>query len=63
VRTRRDPVSNIESAVQSDFMSHLGDIAIRLGRPVRWDPVKETIVGDEAATRMMTRAGRPIHAA
>ena len=29
VLTRRTPVSNIDSAVQSDFISHLGDIAIR----------------------------------
>ena len=36
-------------------MSHLGDIAIRTGRKIRWDPQKETIVGDEAAARMMHR--------
>lgn len=58
VLTRRTPVSNIDSAVQSDFMSHLGDIAIRAGRKVRWDPVKEVILGDEAAARMMHRAMR-----
>jgi hypothetical protein len=58
VLTRRTPVSNIDSAVQSDFMSHLGDIAIRTGRKIKWDPVKETIVGDEAAARMMRRAMR-----
>ncbi len=62
VRTRRTPVSNIDSAVQSDFMSHLGDIAIRTGRKIRWDPATETIVGDETAARMMTRALRPIPA-
>ena len=54
----RTPVSNIDSAVQSDFMSHLGDIAIRTGRKIQWDPEKETIVGDEAAARMMRRAMR-----
>ena len=58
VRSRRTPVSNIDSAVQSDFMSHLGDIAIRTGRKIRWDPQKETIVGDETAVRMMHRAMR-----
>ncbi len=58
VLTRRVPVSDIDSAVQSDFMSHLGDIAIRSGRKIQWDPAKETIVGDEAAARMMHRAMR-----
>jgi hypothetical protein len=58
VLTRRTPVSNIDSAVQSDFMSHLGDIAIRTGRKIRWDPEKEQIVGDDSARRMMKRALR-----
>ena len=58
VRTRKTPVSNINSAAQSDFMSHLGDIAIRTGRTIRWDPATETIAGDEAAARMTRRALR-----
>jgi glucose-fructose oxidoreductase len=58
VLTRRTPVSSIDSAAQSDFMSHLGDIAIRTGRKIHWDPKKETIIGDEAAARMMHRAMR-----
>jgi hypothetical protein len=58
VLTRRTPVSNIDSAVQSDFMSHLGDIAVRTGRKIRLDPAKEQIVGDDAAARMMKRTMR-----
>lgn len=58
VLNRRTPVSSIESAVQSDFISHLGDIAVRTGRKIRWDEKKETIVGDEMASRMMMRAMR-----
>ena len=58
IRTRQDPVGNIESAVRSDIISHLSDICVRTGRKIRWDPAKETIVGDEAAARMMTRARR-----
>ena len=55
VASRKTPVSNIDSAVQSDFISHLGDIAIRTGPTIRWDPRTETIVGDETASRMMRR--------
>jgi predicted dehydrogenase len=58
VLNRRTPASDIDSAVQSDFISHLGDICIRTGRRVKWDPVKETIIGDEAACRMMRRPMR-----
>ena len=58
MRTRKTPVSNIDSAVQSDFISHLCDIAIRCGRKIRWDPKTETIIGDEAAARMARRAMR-----
>ena len=58
VLARKTPASDIDSAVQSDFISHLGDIAIRTGRTIRWDPRKETIVGDEIAQRMMQRAMR-----
>ena len=59
VLARKTPASDIDSAVQSDIMSHLGDIAIRTGRTIRWDPEKETIVGDEAAGRMLSRGLRP----
>ena len=56
--SRTTPASNIDSAVQSDIISHLGDICIRTGRKIKWDPEKETIIGDDAAARMLTRAMR-----
>jgi predicted dehydrogenase len=58
VLARKTPASDIDSAVQSDFISHLGDIAIHTGRTIRWDPQQETIVGDGIAQRMMQRALR-----
>jgi len=58
VRSRTDPVSNIEDAVQSDLVSHVGDLAIRLGRKLRWDPIKEEFLDDPDATRLMTRPMR-----
>ena len=58
MRSRRDPVGNIESSVRSDLVSHLCDICMRVGRPIRWDPVQETIVGDEVACHMMSRPMR-----
>jgi len=58
VKTRQDPVSNIEDAVHSDIISHVSDLAIRCGRKIVWDPVAEEIIGDEQASRMLTRAYR-----
>jgi hypothetical protein len=57
-KTRQAPASDIDSAVQSDFMSHLGDIAVRTGRKIAWDPKTEQIVGDPEAARMMRRPMR-----
>ena len=58
IKTRKDAVSNIDDAVQSDTISHLADIAIRTGRKITWDHKAEKIVGDDQAARMATRALR-----
>ena len=58
VQTRETPVSNIDDAVRSDILSHVSDIAVRAGRKITWDPVKEEIVGDVEASRMLTRTMR-----
>jgi hypothetical protein len=58
VRTRRPPASPVESAVQSDFISHLSDIAIRSDRKIHWDPATEEIIADEMAARRLNRPMR-----
>jgi len=58
VRTRQTTVSPVEDAVRSDLISQVSDIAIRVGRKMVWDPVKEQILGDEEASRLMTRSVR-----
>jgi predicted dehydrogenase len=58
MKSRGSTVSNIEVAVRSDTLSHLSDICTRLRRKIRWDPDAESIVGDEQATRMLSRAKR-----
>lgn len=58
VRTRQTPVSNIDDAVRSDIISHISEIAVRVGRKITWDPVKEEIIADEDASRKLTRAMR-----
>jgi hypothetical protein len=55
VRTRQQPISSMESAVRSDTICHLDDIAIRLGRKLYWDPAKEQFLNDDQANRLLTR--------
>ncbi len=58
IRSRKPTLNPLESAIRSDTMSHLGDISIRLGRVINWDPDKEQIVGDDEATKMLARPMR-----
>ena len=58
IRTGGRTVSPVEAACWSDAVSHLSDIAIRTGRRIQWDPVKETIVDDPSALRMLHRPMR-----
>lgn len=58
IRSRKRPVCDVEIGHRSVTVAHLGNIAIRTGRKIRWDPVRETIVGDEEAAQMLSRPYR-----
>ena len=58
VRDRRETVAPAEVAHRSATLCHLSDIAMRLGRKLRWDPDKETFPNDDEANRMLSRARR-----
>jgi predicted dehydrogenase len=53
VRQRKPAGGNAEAAHRTATIMHLANIAIRVGRPIRFDPVKEEIVGDEEANRLV----------
>jgi hypothetical protein len=53
VRTRKQAGGNAESSHRVCVAMHLANIAIRVGRPIEFDPVKEQIVGDEEANRFV----------
>lgn len=58
IRTGSPSVDDIESAFRSDMISQLSDLCIRTVEPVRWDPVKETIIGNPTARAMMRKPMR-----
>jgi len=58
VLERKQPISDLDSAIKSDIICHLSEIAIRTGREINWDPKKQTIIGDEEAQQRMHREMR-----
>ena len=58
IRTREKPVADVEIGHRSTSVPILGNIAMRLDRPLQWDPAKERFVGDEQANRLLGRAMR-----
>jgi predicted dehydrogenase len=59
IRSRREPVAPVEIGHRSGSACIIGYIAMRLQRPLRWDPQNEQFIGDEEANRMLNRAYRP----
>ncbi len=58
VKTRCQPASTIEVAHRSISLAHLGNIAMKLGRKLRWDPARERFLNDPTADRMLWRPMR-----
>lgn len=58
VRTRGVPISDVDSHHRTMTACHLCNIALMLGRELRWDPYREQFIGDEQATHLMTRPRR-----
>ena len=56
IKSRKLPICDVEIGHRSATVCHLGNIAIRTGRKITWDPVKEQIVGDKEAAAMVTKA-------
>lgn len=58
VKSRERPFRDIEFAVNSVMVSHLGIIAYTLQRSLKWDTQQQAFVGDEEANRYLDRARR-----
>lgn len=53
VKTRKQAGGNAEAAHRAVTLLHLANIAIRTGRKIQYDPVKEEIIGDAEANRLV----------
>lgn len=58
VKTGARPNCDIEDGYRSTLLAHLGNLSFRLGRPLKFDAEKQTIVGDETAAALLKRPGR-----
>jgi predicted dehydrogenase len=58
IRYRRRPNADIEEGHKSTRLCHLGNVAFRLGRTLKFDPTTQTIPSDAEANRMLGRSYR-----
>jgi len=58
IQSRRKPISDVESQHRSVSTCHLGNIAMRVGRTLKWDPAKETFPRDPQANALLSRPQR-----
>jgi predicted dehydrogenase len=58
IRSRQQPIADLESAHAVATTCHLANISLRIGRKICWDAKKEQIVDDLEAARMLEREYR-----
>ncbi len=58
VKSRQPTVAPVEVAHHSALPGHLGLIAMLVGRKIKWDAEAEQILGDDEASKLMTRPFR-----
>ncbi len=58
IKTRELPAADISIGHRSATVCHLGNIACRSGKKINWNPATETIEGDAAASKWLTKEYR-----
>jgi hypothetical protein len=58
VKSRKDPYFPVEIGHRVSSVCHLANIAIEVGRKLKWDPDAEKFIGDESANALLDRERR-----
>ena len=58
IESKRSPAAGIELAHRSSVLPLLGMISLKVGRSIQWDGANEQIVGDAAASALLSRPYR-----
>lgn len=55
MKTRATPAADISIVHRSATVCHLGNIAMRTGKKIHWNPKTEAVVGDADTARWLTK--------
>jgi hypothetical protein len=58
VKSRKPTIAPVDTAHHSAIPGHLGLISMIVGRKIKWDVKQEVIIGDEEASKLLTRPYR-----
>jgi myo-inositol 2-dehydrogenase / D-chiro-inositol 1-dehydrogenase len=58
VKSRKDPYFPVDIGHRVSTVCHLANIAIKVGRKLKWDPVQERFSNDDTANAMLDRPRR-----
>jgi hypothetical protein len=54
VKSREDTMATAEIGHRTGTICHLNNIAMLVGRTLKWDPIKERVIGDDEANALLT---------
>jgi hypothetical protein len=55
VKSRKDPYFPVDIGHRVSTVCHLANIAIKVGRKLKWDPAREEFAGDAEANALLQR--------
>jgi hypothetical protein len=58
MKARKQPISDVWSHNRMLEICHISNIAMRLDREIKWDPIKREIIGDAQANTFLSRENR-----
>jgi predicted dehydrogenase len=58
IKSRKDPIGSVDVGHRSGTVCHLGNIVVRTGKKLVWDPQKQQIVGDAELAKWVSRSYR-----